>query len=240
MHKYANPARFNRLANAILPWSFGVMAIAFAYGLYQALVASPPDYQQGETVRIMYIHVPSAWMSLAVYMVLASASFVSLVWRHPLADIAAKASAPVGATFTALALFTGSLWGKPMWGTYWEWDARMTSVLILLFLYFGYMALWRSIDDQQKAAKAAAILAIVGVINVPIIKFSVEWWNTIHQPASVMRMGGPTIDGSMLIPLFAMFIAFHAYFITLLLWRMKAELNERKIQIMKENEVLGQ
>ena len=240
MHRFANPARFNRLANAILPWSIGIMAIAFSYGLYQALVVSPPDYQQGETVRIMYLHVPSAWMSLAVYVVLATASFVSIVWRHPLADIAAKASAPVGAAFTALALFTGSLWGKPMWGTYWVWDARITSYLILLFLYLGYIALWQSIEDKQKAARAAGILAMVGIINLPIIKFSVDWWNTIHQPASVLRMDGPTIDSSMLIPLFTMFIAFHAYFITLLLWRMKAELNGRKLEVMKENEVQGQ
>lgn len=239
MHKFANPARFNRLANAILPWSIAIMLIAFAYGLYQALWVSPPDYQQGETVRIMYLHVPSSWMALFAYVVVAVASVVALVWRHPLADIAAKATAPIGAMFTALALFTGSLWGKPMWGTYWVWDARITSVLVLLFLYLGYMALWRSIEDKQKAARAAGILAIVGVVNIPIIKFSVEWWNTIHQPASVMRMGGPTIDSSMLIPLFSMFIAFHAYFITVLLWRMKTELDERKLQVMRENEVLG-
>lgn len=239
MHKFANPARFNRLADAILPWAMGIMFIAFIYGLYQALVASPPDYQQGETVRIMYLHVPAAWMALFTYVVIAAASFVALVWRHPLADIAAKAAAPVGAVFTALALFTGSLWGKPMWGTYWVWDARITSVLILLFLYIGYMALWQSIEDKQKAARAAGILAIVGVINIPIIKFSVEWWNTLHQPASVMRMGGPAIDATMLVPLFSMFIAFHAFFIVVLLWRMKAELDERKLHNLRESEVLG-
>lgn len=206
------------------------MVLAFSYGLYLALFASPEDVRQGDTVRIMYIHVPSAWMALFTYLIVAGASLVSLVWRHPLADVAGKAVAPVGAAFTALALITGSLWGKPMWGTYWVWDARLTSVLILFFLYLGYMALWQAIEDKQKAAKATAILALVGIVNLPIIKFSVDWWNTLHQPASVIRLDGPTIDSSMLWPLLTMALAFKAYLVTVMLWRMKAEIITQKIR----------
>ena len=159
MHRFANPARFNRLADAFLPWLVAGFFGSLIFGLYQAFVASPPDYQQGETVRIMYIHVPSAWMALFTYVMIAVASLVSLVWRHPLADIAAKSAAPIGAAFTFLALFTGAMWGKPMWGAYWVWDARLTSVLVLFFLYLGYMAIWKSMDDQQKAAKVASVIA---------------------------------------------------------------------------------
>ena len=237
MHRFANPARFNRLADRLLPWLVVSFVGALVYGLYQSLIVSPPDYQQGETVRIMYIHVPSAWMGLFTYVMIAVASFVSLVWRHPLADIAAKAAAPIGAAFTFLALVTGAMWGRPMWGAYWVWDARLTSVLVLFFLYIGYMAIWRSMDDQQKAAKIAAVLALVGVVNIPIIKFSVEWWNTLHQPASVMRMGGPTIDGSMLVPLFTMMAAFKLYFLVVLIWRMKTEINLRKVANLQHQRV---
>ncbi|TNE64667.1 MAG: heme ABC transporter permease [Alphaproteobacteria bacterium] len=239
MHRFANPAEFNRLADRILPWSLAIMAGAFAAGLYLALFASPPDYQQGDSVRIMYVHVPAAWMAMFTYMVMAGASFTALVWRHPLADLAGKAAAPIGATFTALALVTGSLWGKPMWGTYWEWDGRMTSVLVLFFLYLGYMAVWQSMDDEAKAGRAASILALVGVANIPIIKFSVDWWNTLHQPASVMRMGGPTIDGTMLWPLLIMALAYKAYFVTVFLWRMKLEINRRKLSVLSQAEVYG-
>ena len=235
MHKYANPTRFLKLANRILPWSIGAMVILFGYGLYLSFFYSPEDYQQGQTVRIMYIHVPTAWISIQTYILMAVASAASIIWRHPLADIAAKSAAPIGLAFTALALITGSLWGKPMWGAWWVWDARLTSVLIQLFLYIGYISIWQAIEDQSKASRAAAILALVGIINVPIIKFSVNWWNTLHQPASIMRMGGPSIDGSMLAPLFYMFGGFMAYFITILLWRMKAELSARKLQTMKFN-----
>lgn len=237
MHRFANPAQFNRLADAILPWAMAVGAALFGVGIYYALFASPPDYQQGESVRIMYVHVPAAWMAMFVYMVMAAASFTALVWRHPLALLAGKAAAPIGAVFTALALVTGALWGKPMWGTYWVWDGRLTSVLVLFFLYLGYMALWQAMEDEDKAGRAASILALVGVVNIPIIKFSVDWWNTLHQPASVMRLDGPTIDGSMLVPLVLVALAYQAYFVVVFLWRMKLEINNRKLSVMRMAEV---
>ncbi|NVJ70658.1 MAG: heme ABC transporter permease [Alphaproteobacteria bacterium] len=239
MHKFANPAQFNRLADRILPWAKAILAATLLYGLYLALFDSPPDRQQGESVRIMYVHVPAAWMAMFCYMVVAGASFTEIVWRHPLALLAGKAAAPIGATFTALALITGALWGKPTWGTYWQWDGRMTSVLVLFFLYLGYMAIWRSMDEEEKAGRAASILALVGVINIPIIKFSVEWWNTLHQPASVFRLDGPTIDGNMLWPLFTMAIAFKAYFVIVFLYRMKLEINRRKISVLRMSQVNG-
>ncbi|HEY8352381.1 MAG TPA: heme ABC transporter permease [Sphingomonadales bacterium] len=214
----------------LLPWFAWATVILVPVGLYYALVNSPADYQQGETVRIMYLHVPAAWMALFTYTMMAVASAVSLIWKHPLADVAARAAAPLGAAFTALALITGMLWGEPMWGTWWVWDARLTSVLILFFLYLGYIALWDAIDNPATASRAAAILALVGFVNVPIIKFSVDWWNTLHQPASVLKMGGPAIHPDMLVPLFLMFALFKCYFVTVLLWRMKAELNRAKIR----------
>jgi|TARA_B100000959_G_scaffold239616_1_gene260352 heme exporter protein C len=233
MHYFANPARFTRLAARIQPWAGGLAAVLLLVGLYLALVVVPADYQQGDTVRIMFVHVPSAWMAMFCYTFLAVASAVGLIWKHPLADLAAKASAPIGAGFTFLALVTGSLWGKPMWGAWWVWDARLTSVLILLFLYLGYMALWQAIEDSQKAGKTAAVLALVGAVNVPIIKFSVDWWNTLHQPASVLRMDGPAIHPTMLWPLLIMALAFKAYFVTLLLTRMRMELNLRRIRALR-------
>jgi len=236
MQRYANPLRFTRLADKILPWSLAVMVLAFLAGFYLALVASPADFQQGESVRIMYVHVPNAWLSSQTYVLIALMSAVSIIWKHPLADLGAKAAAPLGLAFTGLALVTGAIWGKPMWGAWWVWDARLTSVLVQFFLYLGYMAIWRAIEDQQKASKAAAILALVGLVNIPIIKFSVEWWNTLHQPASVFRAGGPTIDGSMLWPLFIMVLAFQAFFVTALLWRMKAEIMERKLLALQYQE----
>ncbi|WP_317277431.1 heme ABC transporter permease [Kordiimonas aestuarii] len=239
MHRFANPAEFNRLADAILPWAKVVMAAAFLYGLYLALYASPADYQQGESVRIMYIHVPAAWMAMFTYMVVAVASFTALVWRHPLALLAGKAAAPIGLVFTGLALLTGMLWGKPMWGTYWVWDGRLTSVLVLFFLYLGYMALWRALDEEDKAGRAASILALVGVVNIPIIKFSVDWWNTLHQPASVMRMDGPSMPVEMLWPLLTLAVAYKAYFVVVLLYRMKLEINLRKLSVLSSLEVQG-
>jgi heme exporter protein C len=201
-------------------------------GLFWSLVVAPPDYQQGETVRIMFIHVPAAWMALSIYLFIAMSSAVALVWRHPLAEIAGQAAAPIGAAFTLVCLATGSLWGRPMWGAWWVWDARLTSVLVLFFLYLGYIALVNAFDDRGRGARAGALLALVGVVNLPIIKFSVDWWNTLHQPASVVRMGGPSIALSMLLPLLVMAIAFTLLFGWLLLLRMRTALNQRKIEAL--------
>ena len=232
MQRFANPGRFLRLADAIQPWAGAACAVCLAAGLWFALIASPADYQQGETVRIMYVHVPSAWMALFIYLCLAIASATALVWKHPLADIAARAMSPVGAAFTALCLITGSLWGKPMWGTWWVWDARLTSVLVLFFLYLGHMALLNAFDDEERGARAAAVLALVGVVNLPIIKFSVDWWNTLHQPASVLRLAGPAIHPAMLAPLLIMGLAFKFYFIWVLLARMRGLLAERRARAL--------
>ena len=233
LHRLANPTRFIRLADVIQPWIAGATILLVFVGLYFGLLASPKDYQQGETVRIMYLHVPAAWMALFCYTTLAISCGISLIWRHPLADIAARGTAPVGACFTFLALVTGSLWGKPMWGTWWVWDARLTSVLILFFLYLGYMALNSAFEDVERGAKASAILALVGFVNVPVIKFSVDWWNTLHQPASVLRADGPTIDPSMLTPLILMALAFKAYYIWVLFMRMRGEINTLKIRALR-------
>src|SRR6187431_305358 len=203
----ANPTRFLALSARLLPWLAAATVILLTIGLYQSALA-PDDYQQGATVKIMFIHVPNAWLSMFVWGVMSIASLGTLVWRHPLADVAAKAAAPIGASFTFLALVTGSLWGRPMWGTYWVWDARLTSVLILFLMYLGVIALWRTIEEPGRAGRAAAILALVGFVNVPIIKFSVDWWNTLHQPASIFRMGGSAIDPSMLRPLLVMALGF--------------------------------
>jgi heme exporter protein C len=203
-----------------------------AAGLIAAWNA-PDDYQQGATVKIMFIHVPNAWLAMFVWGVMSVAALGTLVWRHPLADVAAKAAAPLGACFTFLALVTGSLWGRPMWGTYWAWDARMTSVLVLFLLYLGVIALWRAVDDPSRAARAAAILTLVGAINIPIIKFSVDWWNTLHQPASVFRMGGSTIDPSILWPLLVMAAAFMLLFVTLQLAAMRNEILRRRIRTLQ-------
>ncbi len=230
MHRFANPGRFIRFANAILPYCVGLTAVLIATGLYLALFVAPPDYQQGESVRIMYVHVPSAWMALFIYTAIAAASAVALIWRHPLADLVAKASAPVGAGFTFLALLTGSLWGKPMWGTWWVWDARLTSMLVLFFLYLGHMAIMNAFEDPVRGFRAAAVLALVGFINVPIIHFSVEWWSTLHQPSSVLRMDGPAIHPSMLWPLLAMALGFKFYYVTLLLLRVKSELLDARLR----------
>ncbi len=237
MHRLANPARFMRYSARILPWAAWATAALIGVGLYLALFVAPPDYQQGETVRIMFIHVPAAWMALFVYTGMAVASASALIWKHPLADIAAQASAPIGASFTFIALVTGSLWGKPMWGTWWVWDARLTSVLVLFFLYLGYMALRAAFDDPTRGGRAAAILALVGVVNVPIIKFSVDWWNTLHQPASVVKMGGPAIHGSMLAPLLIMAAGFTAFYVVVLLVRMRTELVARKLRALHIAEV---
>ena len=229
----ANPARFMRVSGVLL-WPLTVATIVvLAAGLYLALFVAPPDYQQGESVKIMFVHVPAAWMALLVYLVVAVASAVALVWKHPLAEIAAQAAAPLGAAFTLVCLITGSLWGRPMWGTYWVWDARLTSVLILFLLYLGVIALWRTVEDPSRAARAAAILTLVGAVDLPIIKFSVDWWNTLHQPASVFRVGGPTIDASILMPLFIMAVAFTLAFATLLLAAMRNEILRRRVRTLR-------
>jgi heme exporter protein C len=221
-----------RLTDRVLPWLAGATVLILAVGLYLSFFVAPADYQQGETVRIMFIHVPSAWLAMFCYTLIAVSAIGSLIWRHPLADVSAKAAAPIGAAFTLLALVTGSLWGKPMWGAYWVWDARLTSVLILFFLYLGLMALWQSIEEPSRAGRAAAILAIVGFINIPIIKFSVDWWNTLHQPASVMRIDGPTIHPSLLTPLMVMALGFTCLFVWLHFKAMRAEILRRRVETM--------
>ena len=235
----ANPTRFMRLSAALLPWAGGLTVLLLAAGLYLGLVRAPADYQQGESVRIIYVHVPSAWMALFCYTNMALAGAVGLIWKHPVADLVAKATAPIGTSFTILALVTGSLWGKPMWGTWWVWDARLTSVLILLFLYLGYMALMRAFDNPERGMKAASILALVGLVNVPIIKFSVDWWSTLHQPASVIRAGGPTIHSSILWPLILMALAFTAYYVWVLLLRVRGEIIANKIRVIRLRQVHG-
>ena len=230
MQQFANPARFLKLANAVLPYVWAITITLFVIGLYGALVTSPADYQQGETVRIMFVHVPAAWMAMFVYSVMALASAVAIIFRHPLADVAAKTAAPIGAVFCFLSLATGSLWGKPMWGAWWVWDARLTSMFVLMLLYLGYIAIWQAIEEPSRAALIARIVALVGFINIPIIKFSVDWWNSLHQPASVFKMGGPSIDPSMLWPLLVMGLAYTFLFLALHLISMRSELAARKLR----------
>ena len=225
----ANPERFDRIAKPLTP-ALSALAVALTViGLYFGVFASPADYQMGDSVRIMYVHVPAAWMALFCYTAITIASVVGFIWKHPLADVAAKATAPIGAVFTGLALATGSLWGKPMWGTWWAWDARLTSVLILFFLYIGYIAVWQAVEDQTRAARLAAIVAIVGFVNIPIIKFSVDWWNSLHQPASVFRAEGPTIDPAMLTPLLLMAGAYMAAYGAMAFASMRNELAARRL-----------
>jgi heme exporter protein C len=237
MISLANPTRFLSLVDKVVPWLTALVIVLLVTGLYMAFFVAPSDYQQGETVRIMYIHVPAAWIALFCYVVIAIAALGTLIWRHPLADVAAKAAAPIGATFTFIVLVTGSLWGKPMWGTYWVWDARLTSLLVLFLLYLGLIALWQAIEEPGRAGRAAAILALVGAVNIPIIKFSVDWWNTLHQPASVFRMDGPTIDPSLLTPLFVMGAAFAALFVLLHLLAMRAEILRRRVRALQQTQV---
>jgi heme exporter protein C len=239
LYKYGSPKYFYPLAGQLIPWLAGITALLLALGLYLGLFVAPPDYQQGESVRIMFIHVPAAWMSLFIYVVMASAGAAGLIWNSKISEVLASACAPLGASFTFLALATGSLWGKPMWGTWWAWDARLTSELILFFLYIGIMALQASIDDPKRAARASAILMLVGVVNIPIIHFSVEWWNTLHQPASVGRLGKPTIHLSILMPLLVMALAFTFYFFTLVLVRMRSQILEREKHSTWVPEILG-
>src|SRR2546421_10023351 len=222
-----------RISGVALPWLGGVSLVVLVLGLVWSLILAPPDYQQGESVRIMYAHVPAGWVALSVYLFVAVASAVALIWRHPLAEIAAQSAAPIGAAFTFVCLATGSLWGRPMWGTWWVWDARLTSVLVLFFLYLGYIALVNAFDDASRGARAGSLLALVGIVNLPIIKFSVDWWNTLHQPASVLRLGGPSIAASMLLPLLVMALASTLLFLWLLLLRMRTALNEKKARALR-------
>ena len=231
--RFANPRQFTLLAERLMPF-LGIGAIvAFGFGLYYALVASPADYQQGETVRIMYIHVPAAWIGMGLYLSMAIAAGVGLVARHALADVFCVAAAPVGAVLVALCLITGSIWGKPTWGAWWVWDARLTSVLIMFLIYCGYIALRHAFDDHDKGGKAGAILLLVGAVNIPIVKFSVEWWNTLHQPASLFRKGGSAIAPEMMKPLLIMAAAYALFTGFVVLMRMRTTLMERRIEALE-------
>ena len=237
LHKMASPPHFYRLARVLIPWLVLPGALLIAYGAYAGLFVAPPDYQQGDAFRIIYVHVPSAYLSMMAYMIMAGSAGIGLIWRIKLAHAVAAAAAPIGASFTFLALVTGAIWGRPMWGTWWEWgDPRLTSELILLFLYFGYMALRSAIDDTSKADKASAVLAMVGAINVPIIHFSVEWWSSLHQGPTLVRQGGPAIENDMLYPLLAMIVGFTLVFAALLLRRVRAEVlyRERRTHWVRE------
>jgi len=229
---FSNPQRFDALAKWAIPLCAIGSAILFALGMYYSFFASPPDYQQGETIRIMYVHVPAAYMASALYAAMAGASFIFFVWRHSLADAAAEVMAPIGAVFTLLALITGAVWGKPMWGTWWDWDARMTSVLVMFLVYLGYIALRTAIEDRALAARMSAILAMAGMINLVIVKFSVDWWSSLHQPASIIRADGPTIDGSQLIPLFLMMGAYTLLAAWLVFYRLRTRTRLQRIRAM--------
>jgi len=228
----ANPTRFLSLVQRVLPWLWGAALIVFIIGLMQTFNA-PDDYQQGATVKIMYIHVPAAWLGMMGWSVMSVAALGTLVWRHPLADVAGKAAAPIGAAFTFICLITGALWGRPTWGTYWVWDARLTSMLVLLLLYLGVIALYWTAEDPGRGSRAAAVLTLVGAINLPIIKFSVDWWNTLHQPASIMRTGGTAIAPSILYPLLVMALGFTLLFFALHFAAMRNEILRRRVRTMR-------
>ena len=227
----ANPSRFVALTDRVLPWLALTTLVAFAIGINRLYLA-PDDYQQGAAVKIMFIHVPAAWLGMFAWGPMSAAALGTLVWRHPLADVAAKSASLIGAAFTLMCLLTGSIWGRPMWGTYWVWDARLTSVLILFLMYLGVIALWRAIDDPTRAARATAVLTLVGAMNLPIVKFSVDWWNTLHQGPSVFRLGGSTIHSTILVPLIIMLIAFTLLFVALQLAAMRNEIMRRRLRTM--------
>jgi heme exporter protein C len=229
----ANPGRFLIIAQRSAPWLWTASAALLAVGLFLAFFVAPPDYQQGDMVRVLYLHVPSAWLSMFAYGLMAVAALGTLVWRHPLADVTAKSIAPIGAAFTFLTLVTGSLWGRPTWGTYWVWDARLTSELVLLLVYFALIVLWQAVEDFSRASRAAAILTLVGSVNLPIIKFSVDWWNTLHQGESIFRAGGSTIDGSMLWPLMVMLAGIMTLFIALVFAAMRNEILRRRLHTLE-------
>ena len=237
MFGLANPARFKSFTRPLTPVLWAIAAVLLVVGVWLSF-AAPGDYQQGDTVRIMFVHVPASTLGLGAYAALGVSSFFALVFRHPLADAAARAAALPGAAFTALALISGSLWGQPRWGTWWVWDARLTSVLVLLLFYLGYMALRASIDDEQKAARAAAVLGLVGLINLPIVKFSVDWWNTLHQPASLLRAGGSSLDPVFLAPLLIMMAAYGALFLAVWLTAIRTEITRRRVQTLRARQAL--
>lgn len=239
VHKFSSPKNFYTMSGTLIPWLGWICLLLLLSGLYYGFFVAPPDYQQGESYRIMFIHVPAAWMSMFVYMVMAVSGAIGLIWRIKLADIVATSSAPIGAAFTFLALVTGSLWGKPMWGAYWVWDARLTSELILLFLYLGFMALQASIDDPRNAARAGAILALVGVVNIPIIHYSVEWWSTLHQGPTVTKFDKPSIHIQMLIPLLLMALSFKLYYGAVALRRARCLVLEREHNTQWVKELAG-
>jgi heme exporter protein C len=225
-HTFGSPPCFHRLASRLAPWLFTAAALIGLVGLYGGLVLAPSDYQQSDAYRIIFIHVPCAWMSLFAYLFMAINAFIALVWRIKISEILAMASAPVGAIFTAITLATGSIWGKPMWGTWWTWDARLTSELVLLFLYLGVIGLYNAIEDRRQAARASAFLALVGIVNVPIVHFSVNWWNTLHQGSTVRLLGPSRIDSSMLWPLLLLALATHLWFFASVLARARVSLIE--------------
>jgi heme exporter protein C len=235
LHYYANPQHFLRLARKLTPWLLGVAVGLLAVGLVLALVVAPPERYQHDAARIMHVHVPAAWMSLFVYAVMAVASALAFINKHPLGDVAAKAAAPLGAVFTALALVTGMLWGKPTWGAWWVWDGRLTSELILLFIYIAYIALWDAIEEPARAARVARVLCLVGAVNLPIIHFSVEWWQTLHQGVSVFRSDGPQMPASMLVALLVMALGYNVLFAGLHLVRMRAEILARRLRTLRLN-----
>jgi heme exporter protein C len=231
-YELANPHRFMTLARFLVP-AFAVLALVLLTIGFTLGIRAPADYQQGETVRIMFIHVPSAWLALGIYTLMAISALGTLVWRHPLADVAAKAAAPIGAAFALICLFTGAVWGRPMWGAYWVWDARLTSMLVLFLLYLGILALWRAIEDPGTAGRAVAVITLVGFINVPIVKFSVDWWNTLHQPASVFRLDGPAIHPAILTPLLVSAAGFVTLFVALHLAAMRNEILRRRVRTLR-------
>jgi len=235
-HKLASPPHCYRYATVLHPWFFWLSVILISVGFFGGLYISPSDYQMGDAFRILYAHAASAYMAMSIYVIMAISSAVGMIWRIKLAFAVAAASAPVGASFTALALASGAIWGQPMWGTWWVWDARLTSTLVLLFLYFGYMALRASFEDVTKADRAGGIIAIVGVVNVPIIKFSVDWWNTLHQPATISKLDNPSITVDMLWPLLVVIVGFNLYYLAILCNRLRTQilLRERNAKWLLE------
>ena len=238
-HRLGSPKSFYQIAERLIPWLSGITLVLIGAGLYGGLILAPEDYQQGESFRIIYVHVPSAWLSLFVYVVMALSGGILLIWHLKLAEVILIASAPIGASFTLIALITGALWGKPMWGTWWVWDARLTSELILLFLYWAVIALYNAIEDKRSAGRAVALLALVGVVNIPIIHYSVEWWNTLHQGPTVTKFDAPSIHLSMLIPLLLMAIGFQSLYGLILLLRARCEILKRERKSRWVQELLG-